>query len=230
MFKGKYCLRFLHCPVSITMPIMLYDWPEDQKLIGINFWLPSQAARAWGCSDRAVRRWMRAHPAQLVLLRLRHSGGLFTHKVCMRAGQARAAGSASTQEGALVSLAQRRAAATALARQALASAPVVRYMWPRDRETVHNTYWQPSQAAKAWGCSYYAARRWMLLHPQHAVVVELLHRNGTVTRRNCLLAGQARTSSARGNPDWRDSSCQAELVSRRWKRRLFSPPEGVPWD
>ncbi|NLI22816.1 MAG: hypothetical protein GX418_14875 [Clostridiales bacterium] len=114
----------------------------------------------------------------------------------------------------------------------MASATVVRDQWPEKTALARSTYWRPAQAAKAWGCRYQTARRWLLAHPDHAAMLEPAETFGRVRRQPAMLAGQERTRSSRGNPLWRDSASQTALVCRRWKRRRLTPlsPAAPPWE
>lgn len=121
--------------------------------------------------------------------------------------------------------------------RALAVAPVMRYVWPQDAALVRYRYWRPAQAAKAWGCSYQTAHRWLLRHPQYAIRVELVTSEGVPIRCLwCTRAGQERLRwqpGAPGNPQWQSSEQQAELAARRWLQPHREPlpgPDDPPWE
>lgn len=120
--------------------------------------------------------------------------------------------------------------------RALSVAPVMRYVWPTDSALVNYLYWRPTQAAKVWGCSYQAARCWLLRHPQYAIRVELVSQQGDLLRYLwCMRAGQERLRQqpgTPGNPCFRDPEYQAELATRRWLRPHLEPlpgPDDPPW-
>ena len=232
--KAKAYYRLRRSRLQITMPLLSFRWPEDAAHVQAHFWRAGTAAKAWRCSYRAAVRWFREHAGALVILRLRHAGGACAHWVCVVAGQRREAAVSSPAASPLVAYALQRARATTVARQMLATVPVVRYTMPRDRAKLLSTFWGPAEAARAWRCSYQAARRWLLLHPDHAVLVQLVRPDGSMRARLCMLAGQERIRApqgGRGNPTWQDSETQAALASRRWKRQRLTPsPDAPPWD
>lgn len=233
--KQFYRVRFCRARLQISLPLISYQWPGDAVHVYAHWWRAGTAARAWRCSYRAAVRWFRDHAGALVLLRLHHAGGACTHWVCVAAGQRRDTAAAAPALSPLVAYALRRARATTVTRQTMATVPVVRYVMPRDRATIMATYWSPGRAGKAWGCTYQAARRWLLLHPEHAILLEVVQPDGVIRSRLVMLAGQERIRAplgGRGNPTWQDSDTQSALASRRWKRRRLVPPApGAPsWE
>jgi hypothetical protein len=225
--------RWLHARLQITMPLKSFHWPADAAAVRARFWRAGTAAASWGCSYRAAARWFRDHASLLVLVRLQHAGGAVTHWVCVRAGQAQSVATCAPETAPLVRETMNDVRRATVARQLLATVPVVRYHLPADRATIRATYWAPIDAARAWGCSYQAARRWLLLHPDHAIVLELVRPDRTIRARLVMLAGQERIRAqqgGRGNPSWQDSATQSALVSRRWRRPAPQPADAPPWD
>lgn len=86
----------------------------------------------------------------------------------------------------------------------------------------HLRYWSVSECAAAWGVTYSGASMWMRRHPRARIGVDLVHPDGRVSRRYMVHAGIHREQCSdveRGNPNFRISAYQRQLVLRRWSRQ-----------
>lgn len=82
-------------------------------------------------------------------------------------------------------------------------------------------WWDCSTAAARWGVSWDTAKRWMLRHPDRAVLVPVLpphSRKQQPIYRLCVPMGTARTTDdyCYGNPAFRDSDWQRRNFYRRY--------------
>lgn len=93
------------------------------------------------------------------------------------------------------------------------------FRMPQDQRIFELQFWTMHKAAKEWGCSYQTARRWVLLHPEVAVLVRVWSPRAPVCRwRLCVFAGQKKFASSAGAEHFRSSSWQRSMAMRRWKR------------
>lgn len=99
----------------------------------------------------------------------------------------------------------------------LTSLPGKVYHMPRMRPELIREYWPVRYAAKKWGCSYRAARLWMLRHPEHCVMV--LIQSATADRYRWILtvrAGTVKAPAMRGNPAMMDPEWQRRMKKLYW--------------
>ena len=101
----------------------------------------------------------------------------------------------------------------------LSSQPGIVYKMPYQRAAMLKEYWPVRYAAKKWGCSYRAARLWMLRHPEHVVCI--LIQSPTAERCRQILAvkaGTQKVSALSGNPKFLDPKWQRDSKELYWLR------------
>jgi len=92
------------------------------------------------------------------------------------------------------------------------------YQLPYELASYRKAWWDISAAAKAWGCTYNTARRWIKLNPHVSQAIRLHRPNGSVTWHWCVPAGTKKTAAHIGNPCFQDSRFQRTMAHRRWDR------------
>lgn len=91
------------------------------------------------------------------------------------------------------------------------------FRMPEDKRLFAIQFWTMRTAAREWGVSYQTARRWVLLHPETAVLVRVWSPRALSPRwRLCVFAGQPKTDSGEGNALFRSSEWQRGMAKRRW--------------
>lgn len=102
----------------------------------------------------------------------------------------------------------------------LPSDPCKPYQFPRQKRDLLRKYWPVRYAARKWGCSYRAARLYILRNPQIGVLVRVQHM--TAPKPRWIIAARADTAKVpamRGNPDMLSPQWQREQALQRWNRR-----------
>ena len=106
--------------------------------------------------------------------------------------------------------------------------PCKPYQLPGQRRELLRMYWPVRHAARKWGCSYRAARLYILRNPGTVgVLVRVQHR--TAPKPRWILtarADAAKVPMMRGNPDMLDPHWQREYALKRWERRRAGKSEG----
>ena len=81
-------------------------------------------------------------------------------------------------------------------------------------------FWPIRVAARKWGCSYRAARMYILRHPERAVLVRVVSPSADKPRWIITVeAGTPKIPAMRGNPDMMDPEWQRRHARERWRRR-----------
>lgn len=91
---------------------------------------------------------------------------------------------------------------------------------PLDGPTLHERFWTPEQAAKAWGCSLSTAYRLILTNGERLgrrVVAQLWP--DKVRFVTMIRAGAAKPAARRGNPAFADSAFQSANACAREARK-----------
>lgn len=92
------------------------------------------------------------------------------------------------------------------------------FRMPEDKRLFRQQFWPIRTAARAWGCSYHTARRWIHLHPEEGVMVRVLAQHATSHRwRLCVVAGQPKYDTGEGSAQFRNSEFQRAMAKRRWQ-------------
>lgn len=102
---------------------------------------------------------------------------------------------------------------------------------PKDQHIFELQFWPMRKAAKEWGCSYQTARRWVLLHPEVAVLVRVWSMRSPVPRwKLCVFAGQPKFDRREGAEHFRSSAWQRSMAQRRWRKRRTgaAAPDQLP--
>lgn len=102
----------------------------------------------------------------------------------------------------------------------LPSDPRKPYQLPQQKREMLKHYWPVRHAARRWGCTYRAARLYILRHPEIAVQVRVQHTTAPKPRWIVAVrAGTAKIPAMKGNPDMLDPHWQRENALKRWARR-----------
>lgn len=105
-------------------------------------------------------------------------------------------------------------------RNDIQSFPGKPFALPKDERFFSMQFWTISKAASEWGCTYQCARRWVLLHPELAVLVRVWSPRSPVPRwKLCVFAGQQKISRSEGAAHFRSSAWQRSMANRRWRRQ-----------
>lgn len=102
----------------------------------------------------------------------------------------------------------------------LASYPGKPFKMPYERRKLLARYWPVRVAAKKWGCSYRAARLYMLRHPEKCVLVRI--QSPTTDKPRWIVtieAGTPKVPAMKGNPDMLDPNWQRKQAVERWRRK-----------
>lgn len=101
----------------------------------------------------------------------------------------------------------------------LASCPDKPYQMPRERAKLLAKYWPVRVAARKWGCSYRAARMYMIRHPEICVLVRIHSPSAEKPRWIITVeAGTPKLAAMKGNPDMMSSEWQRRIAYERWRR------------
>jgi len=100
------------------------------------------------------------------------------------------------------------------------SCPEKPFQMPYQRGKMLARYWPVRVAARKWGCSYRAARMYMLRHPELCVLVRI-HSPSAEKPRWILTvpAGTPKIPAMKSNPDRMDPEWQRRHAIERWQRR-----------
>ncbi len=95
--------------------------------------------------------------------------------------------------------------------------PVIRIDFPSGG-SIRAQYWSVPQAARAWGLPYRFTQRWIMANLEFAVILAVCKSGKTrhILAVSAGLTPPIHPGKRRGNPQWRDSAKQRELVCRRW--------------
>lgn len=102
----------------------------------------------------------------------------------------------------------------------LASYPGKPFRVPYDRASLLKKFWPIRVAARKWGCTYRAARLYILRHPDIAVLVRVVSPSADKPRWIITVrAGTPKIPAMEGNPDMMDPEWQRRMARARWRRR-----------
>ena len=94
------------------------------------------------------------------------------------------------------------------------------FIMPYQKAKMLKEFWTVREAAHRWGCSYRAARLYMLRHPRQCAMVRITSaRTGRTRWIMTAQAGAAKLVSARGNPDFKDAEWQRRRALAYWQRK-----------
>lgn len=111
----------------------------------------------------------------------------------------------------------------------LASCPDKPLVMPYQRSKLLARYWPIRVAARKWGCTYRAARLYMLRHPDLCVLVRI--RSASAEKPRWIItvpAGTPKIPAMRGNPDMMDPEWQRRHAIARWHRRRLGIDKRQP--
>ena len=101
----------------------------------------------------------------------------------------------------------------------IASCPDKPYQMPHQRGKLLQRYWPVRVAARKWGCTYRAARLYMLRHPEKCVLVRIQSPSAEKPRWILTVeAGTPKVPAMKGNPDMLDPEWQRKYAKERWQR------------
>ena len=101
----------------------------------------------------------------------------------------------------------------------LPSDPRRPYQLPREKRKMMLDYWTVRVAARKWGCTYRAARLYILRHGI-GIAVRVQHASAPKPRWVITVkAGTAKVPAMKGNPDLLDPHWQRKYALDRWRRR-----------
>lgn len=103
--------------------------------------------------------------------------------------------------------------------QYLPSDPRKPYQLPRQKREMLKEYWPVRVAARRWGCTYRAARLYIL---RHGIGVAVRVQHTTAPKPRWIITVKANTPKVpamRGNPDMLDPHWQRRYALQRWQRR-----------
>ena len=99
------------------------------------------------------------------------------------------------------------------------------YVMPYQRAKMFKDFWTVREAARRWGCSYRAARLYMLRHPKECAIVRIQSaRTGRVREILTAQAGMAKRVAMRGNPDFLRPEWQRARALAYWQRKRKQIP------
>lgn len=94
------------------------------------------------------------------------------------------------------------------------------FVMPYQRARMYKEFWPIREAARRWGCSYRAARLYMLRHPKICAEVRIVNaRTGRVRWILTVQAGAAKRAAMRGNPDFLRPEWQRGRALAYWRRK-----------
>lgn len=94
------------------------------------------------------------------------------------------------------------------------------FIVPYQRAKMHKDFWPVREAARRWGCSYRAARLYMLRHPDQCAMVRI--QNARTLRVRWIMTAKAGTKKQQGitgNPDFRRPDWQQKRARAYWERK-----------
>ena len=98
------------------------------------------------------------------------------------------------------------------------------YQLPREKRNLLAQFWPVRVAARRWGCSYRAARLWMLRHPEKCVLVRVWHLHAPKPRWILTVrTNTAKVAAMQGNPDFLKPEWQRRMAVARWHRKRANP-------
>lgn len=103
------------------------------------------------------------------------------------------------------------------------SYPGAPFLLPDERTAMYRQFWPVRWAARCWGCSYRAARLYLLRHPDQAALVRVRHSRGPVRWVLCAQANTYKRPSFSGNPDFKSPAAQRRWALLRWQRKKARP-------
>ena len=92
------------------------------------------------------------------------------------------------------------------------------FLMPWQRAEMFGMFWPVREAARCWGCSYRAARLYLLRHPDAAALVRVKNPRGKVRWILTARADVAKQWSGQGNPDFTDPEWQRKRALRYWRQ------------
>ena len=92
------------------------------------------------------------------------------------------------------------------------------FLMPWQRAEMFRMFWPVREAARCWGCSYRAARLYLLRHPEAAALVRVKNKRGMVRWILTAKADVAKRWSGQGNPDFTDPEWQRKRALRYWRQ------------
>lgn len=93
------------------------------------------------------------------------------------------------------------------------------FVMPYQRSKMLKEFWPVREAARRWGCTYRAARLYMLRHPKECALVRITNaRTGRVRWILTAQAGMAKRAAMRGNPDFLRPEWQRNRALAYWQR------------
>ena len=94
------------------------------------------------------------------------------------------------------------------------------FVMPYQRAKLLKEFWTVREAARRWGCTYRAARLYILRHPDECALVRITNaRTGRVRWIMTVRAGVAKRASLTGNPDFLRPEWQRERALAYWLRK-----------
>ena len=94
------------------------------------------------------------------------------------------------------------------------------FVMPFQRAKMFKEFWTVREAARRWGCSYRAARLYMLRHPKECAMVRIVNaRTGRVRWIMTAQAGMAKRAAMTGNPDFLRPEWQRGRALAYWQRK-----------
>ena len=94
------------------------------------------------------------------------------------------------------------------------------YQLPYQKKRMLQEYWPVRYAARRWGCTYRAARLYILRHPGIGVLIRIQARTAPKPRWIiAVMAGTIKVPAMKGNPDLLDPHWQRRYAIERWRRK-----------
>lgn len=93
------------------------------------------------------------------------------------------------------------------------------FVMPFQKGMMHKQFWPVREAARRWGCSYRAARLWMLRHPEKCCEIRIVNcRTGRTRWIMAVPVGTAKRAAYSGNPDFLRPEWQRRRAREYWAR------------
>ena len=93
------------------------------------------------------------------------------------------------------------------------------FAMPYQRAKLHKEFWPIREAARRWGCSYRAARLYLLRHPHECVMVRISNSKGRIRWIMTAKAGAAKKPAMTGNPDFLRPEWQRARAVAYWQKK-----------
>ena len=93
------------------------------------------------------------------------------------------------------------------------------YAMPFQRAKMYKDFWPVREAARRWGCSYRAARLYMLRHPDQCALVRITNQRGRERWILTAKAGTAKKAAFTGNPDFLRPEWQRARALAYWRKK-----------